>query len=84
MYNILASMSARLVIHVLTHCDGTLPALNHSDYQSDGKRTPLRNRDRLANDPLWVPGFLSECSWMFFEQLRNKPELVGSEEIHQA
>ena len=33
--------------------------------------------------PSGVPGFLSRCSWMFPEQLRNKSELVGSEEIHE-
>ena len=43
------------------HCDESLPALNHLDYQSDEKRTPIRDRDRLGNDPQLVPGFLS-CS----------------------
>ena len=65
-------------------CEGTLPALNHLDYQSDGKRTPLWDRGRLGNDHQWVPGFMSRCSWMFPERLRNKSELAGSEEIHQA
>ena len=67
-----------------SHCDGSVPALNHLDYQSDEKGTSLWDRDRLGNDPQWVPGFLNRCSWMFPEQLRNKSELVGSEEIHQA
>ena len=65
-------------------CDETLPALSHLDCQSDGKRTPLRDRDRLANGPQWVPGFLSSSFGLFPERLRNKSELVGSEEIHQA
>ena len=30
-----------------------------------------------------VPGFFSLCSWIFGEQLWNKSELVGSEEIHR-
>ena len=41
------------------------------------------DRDRLGYDPQWVHGFLSCCSWMFPERLRNKSELVGSEEIRQ-
>ena len=76
-----------IAVSNIIHCgvwDGSLPAQNHLDYQSDEKRTSLRDRDRLGNDPQWVPGFLSCCSWMFPEQLRNKSELVGSEEIHQA
>ena len=51
---------------------------------SGEKSTPLRGRDRLRNDPQWSPGFLNYCSWMFPEQLRNKSELVGSEETRQA
>ena len=66
------------------NCGGSPPALNRLDYQSDEKRTPLWDRDRLGNDPQWVPGFLSRCSWVFPEQLRDKSELVGSGEIHQA
>ena len=58
----------------------TLPPLGFSDSQSDGKRISLRDRDRLRNNPQWVPGFLSCCSWMLPERLRNKSELVGSEE----
>ena len=61
--------------------DEFLPALNHLDYQSDGKRTPFREKECLGTDPQWVPDFLSCCSWIFPEQLRNKSELVGSEEI---
>ena len=38
--------------------------------------------DRLRNDPKWVPVFLFRCSWKFPEQLRNKSEHVGPEEIH--
>ena len=52
--------------------------------QSDEKNTPLRGRDCLRGDPKWSPGFLNYFSWMFPEQLRNKSELVGSEETHQA
>ena len=53
------------------------------DGQSDGKSTPLRDRDRLGNDPQTVPGFLSRCSWMFPKRLRNKSELVCLEEFLQ-
>ena len=74
--------SATNDIHVKS-CDESLPALNHLDYQSSEKRTPLRDRDRLGNGPQWVPSFLSLCSWMFPERLRNKSELVGSEETDQ-
>ena len=52
-------------------CEDTLPPLSYFDYQSDEKRISLRDRDRLRNDPQWVPGFLSCCSWMFPERLRN-------------
>ena len=31
----------------------------------------------------WVPGFLGRWSWKFPERLRNKSELVGSEEVRQ-
>ena len=65
-------------------CDESLPALNNLDYQSDGKRTPLRERYRLGKDTQLDPGFLSRCSGMVPEKLRNKSELVGSEAIHQA
>ena len=37
----------------------------------DRQRTPLRDRGRLGNDPQWVLGFLSCCSWMFPEQVRT-------------
>ena len=53
------------------------------DGQSDGMSTPIRDTDRLGNDRQWVPGFLSRCSWMFPERLRNRSELVGSENIRQ-
>ena len=62
----------------------SLPALKHSDNLGAWQRTPLLDRDCLGNDPQWVPGFLNCCSWKFQEQLRNKSELVGSEQIHQA
>ena len=45
--------------------------------------TPLWVRHPLGNVSKWVPGFLSRCTGMFSEQLRNNSELVGSEEIHQ-
>ena len=67
----------------MTLCEGTLPPLGYFDYQNDDKRIPLRDRDRLKYDPQWVPGFLSCCFRMFPEQLRNKSELVGSEETRQ-
>ena len=66
------------------YCEGTLLALDHLDYQSDKKRTSLQDRERLGNDAQSVLGFLSRCSWMFPEQLRNDSELVGLEENHQA
>ena len=46
-------------------CDVSLPNLIQLDYWYDRQRTPLRDRGRLRNDPPWVPGFLSCCSWMF-------------------
>ena len=64
-------------------CEDTLPPLSYLDDQSDGKSTPLRDKDRLGNDPSWFPGFLSRCSWMLPERLRNKFVLGGSEEIRQ-
>ena len=64
-------------------CEDNLPPLGYLDYQSDEERIPLRDRDRLRDDPQWVPGFLSCCSYMFPERLRHKSELVGSEEISQ-
>ena len=66
-----------------TLCGEFPPVLSHLDYLSGGKRTPLRDRDRLGNDPQGFSGFLSRCSWMFPEQLRNKSEVVGSEEIRR-
>ena len=39
------------------------------------QRIPLRDKDRL--------GFLSCCSWMLPEQIRNKSEIVDSEDIHR-
>ena len=68
---------------VIRCCEDTLPPLSYLDYPSDEKRFSLRDRDRLGNDPQWVPGSLSRCSWMFPERLRNKSEFVGSEEIRQ-
>ena len=64
-------------------CEDNHPPLRYWDYQSDEKRISLRDRDRLRNDSQWVRGFLSCCSWMFPERLRNKSELMGSEEIRQ-
>ena len=64
-------------------CEDNFPPLGYFCYQSDEKRISLRDRDPLRNDPQWVPGFLSCCSWMFQERLRNKSELVGSEETRQ-
>ena len=64
-------------------CGESLPALDRLDSQCERQRVPLRDMDRLGNDLQWVPGFLSCCSWMFPEQLQNKSELLGSEEIHQ-
>ena len=33
------------------HWEETLPPLSYLDFQSHGKRSPLRDRDRLGNDP---------------------------------
>ena len=72
--------SNREFLHeLLSPCDLSPPALNHLSYYCDRQRTPGRDLGRLVNDTQWVPGFLSCCSWMFPEQLRNKFELVSSE-----
>ena len=68
---------------LLNACEDTHLPLSYLDDQSDGKSTPLWDRERLGNDPQSVRGFLSRCSWMFPERLWNKSELVGSEEIRQ-
>ena len=47
-------------------CEQSVPALNHLDYQNDGKRTPLRDRDCLGNDPQWVP---SQYSGSLFQDV---------------
>ena len=39
------------------------------------ENTASGDRDRLGNDPQWVPGFLSRCSWIIPEQLRKRPHL---------
>ena len=67
----------------LNNCEDTLLPLSCLDGQSDGKSTPLRDRDRSGNDPRRVPSFLSRCSQLYPEGLRNKSELVGSEETRQ-
>ena len=73
------------LLDLLSPSESTLPPLSYLDYQSDEKRPSLRDRDRLGNDPYWVPGpgFLSRCSRRFLEWLRKKSEHVGSEEILQ-
>ena len=38
-------------------CDESLPDLNKIHYRSGKQITPLRDRDRLRNDPQWVPCF---------------------------
>ena len=73
--------SRESLLELLSPFDGSLPALDRLDYQCERQRTPLRDRDRLGNDPQWVPSFPICCSWMFPEQLRNKSELVGSDKI---
>ena len=65
------------------HCEGCFLSLGCSVDQSDEKTTPIRCGDRLRNNSQWFPGSLNYCSWMFPEQLRNKSELVGSEESRQ-
>ena len=77
------SRKFKIDVQKVGNCEDTLLPLSCLGGQSDGKSTPLRDRDRLGNDPEWVPGFLSRCSWMFPERLRNKSEPVGSEEIRQ-
>ena len=67
----------------LSPCEDILLHLSCLDGQTDGKSTPLWDRYRLENDPQWFLGFLSRCSWMFPEWLRNKSLPVGSEEIRQ-
>ena len=64
-------------------CEGTLLPLGCLNDQNGENRISLRGRDRLRNDPQLFPGFLNCCSWMLPERLRNKSELVGSEEIGQ-
>ena len=64
-------------------CEGGFLSLGFQVGQSVDKNTPLRGRDRLRDDPQWSAGFLNYCSWMFPERLRNKSELVGSEEARQ-
>ena len=76
-FNFWASFSS----FITGRCEDTLAPLSYLDDQSDGKSTPLWDRDRLGNDPQWIPGFLSRCSWRFPERLRNKSKLVGSEGI---
>ena len=67
--------------HLKPSCEGSFLPLGYSADQSSEKSTPLRGRDRLRrNDPQWSAGFLNYCSWMLPERLRNKSELVGSEE----
>ena len=51
--------------------------------QSGEENIPLRDRDRLRSDRHEFPGFLNQRFWTFLEQLRNKPELVGSEGTRQ-
>ena len=64
-------------------CEDTLLPLSYLDYQSDEKRLSLWDKDRLGNEPHWIPSFLSRCSWMFQERLRSKCEPVGSDEVLQ-
>ena len=64
-------------------CEGSLLPLGCSDDQSGEKSISLWCRDRLRNDPQCFSSFLNYCSWMFPERLRNKSELVGSEETRQ-
>ena len=50
-------MSFRIIPQKRRYCEVSLLHLSCSNGQSDGKRTPLRVRDRLGNDPQWVPWF---------------------------
>ena len=72
-----------VVVSFNLNCEGSFLPRGYSVDQSSEKRSPLWGRDRLSNDPQWSPGFLNYCSWMFPERLRNKSELVGSEETRQ-
>ena len=67
----------------LVTCEGRLLPLGRLDNQSGEKTTSLRDRDRLRNDPQWVPGFLSCHYQKFPERLRNTSELVGLGETRQ-
>ena len=68
---------------LLSPCGENLLPVGCSDNQSGEKNISLRGWDRPRIDPQWFPGFLNYCSWMFPDQLRNKSELVGSEETRQ-
>ena len=65
------------------NCEDSLLPLGCLNDQNDEKSISLRGRDRLRNDPQCFPGSLNCGSWMFPERLRNKSELVGSDETHQ-
>ena len=69
--------------HEKRNCESGFLPLGFSDDQSCEKSTSLRGKNRLRMDPQWFPGFLNYFSWMFLERLRNKSELVGSEETGQ-
>ena len=76
-------MFMKLLQLLLQSCDISRPVLIQLVYWHYSQRHPRRDKDRLGNNPQWVSGFLDCCSWMFPEQLQNKSELVGSEEIHR-
>ena len=71
--------SLELLLFDNSSFDEFLPALNHLGYQGSKPRAPLRDKNRLINDPQWVLIFLSRCCWMFPEQLRNQNEFAGWE-----
>ena len=50
-----------------------------------GSEKPLlQGEDHSGKDPQLVPGFLYLSFGMCRERIPSEPELVGSEEIHQA
>ena len=62
---------------LLSPCGESIPALIQLSCWCDRKKTPIRDRGRLENDPQWVSGFLICCSWMFPEQLRKQVRTCG-------
>ena len=75
--------TCEFLLKQLSPSEDSLLPLGCLNDQNDEKSISLRGRDRLRNDPQCFPSSLNCCSWMFPERLRNKSELVGSDETHQ-